>query len=100
MPDSEGEATAVEILSDYECPECGPVIDPDNPMLLTEDEALGVLGGDERGFLRCPNGWCDEELEPTVEAALDMLDLLKERMVKASAAASAPEATRVDGDEG
>lgn len=80
MPDADGYATSIEILADYECPECGPVIVPGDPLALTEDEATDVLGGDEHGFLRCPNDWCDEELEPTAEAAMDMLQLIAERM--------------------
>lgn len=74
------EATSLEILADYECPECGPVVDPDDPLALTEDEALSVLGGDANGIVRCPNDWCDEELEPTLGASIDMLKMVAERM--------------------
>jgi hypothetical protein len=62
------EFTALEMLTDYECPECGEVVDG-----LTEDDAVDVLGGDDRGFLRCPNEWCDEELEMTAAAAAENL---------------------------
>lgn len=79
MPDDEGNYSALEIVADYECPECGPVVDPDNPT-LTEDEASAILGGDANGFLRCPNDWCDEEIELTAEAALGMLAMVAERM--------------------
>lgn len=74
------EVTSLDMLSDYECSECEWVVDPDDPLGLTEDEALGVLGGDENGFLRCPNDWCDGELELTVAASIDMLRLVAERM--------------------
>lgn len=70
------EATSLELLADYECPECGPMAD----LVLTEDEATAVFGGDENGFIRCPNDWCDEELELTAEAAAADLAWIAERM--------------------
>lgn len=70
------EATALEQVAGFECPECGPMAD----LELTEAEALDVLGGDERGFTRCPNDWCREELEPTLEAALAMLEMVAARL--------------------
>ncbi|HEX9994420.1 MAG TPA: hypothetical protein VGB14_15940 [Acidimicrobiales bacterium] len=75
MPDADGEATSLEVLADYECPECGEMVDLD----LTETEALLVLGGDESGTLRCPNDWCGEELEVTLDASVEMLRMVAER---------------------
>lgn len=81
--DPAGEATSLEMLADYECPECGPLVG-DSAMsgviAITEDEATMILGGDEAGFLRCPNDWCGEELEMTVEARLDLLAMVAERI--------------------
>lgn len=62
----------LEVLGSYECPECGPV----ENMKLTETEATAVLGGDERGFVRCPN--CDEEIELMLDASLDLLRVVAE----------------------
>lgn len=70
------DATSLELLAGYECPECGPMVDPDRGA-FTETEADSILGGDELGFVRCPD--CDCELEPTFEAALDRLALIAER---------------------
>lgn len=77
--EEEEEATSLEFLADYECPECGPPVDATG-VPLTEDEATAVLGGDENGILRCPNDWCREELELTPAAALDALRMVAERM--------------------
>lgn len=73
MPDAEGFATSLEMLADFECPQDCDFLDG-----LSEVEASDVLGGDDRGNVRCPI--CGEELEPTLEAALDMLDFVAERM--------------------
>jgi hypothetical protein len=80
VDDNDDEPTSLDVLSDYECPECGPVVDPDDPLALTEDEASVVLGGDANGFLRCPNDWCGEELEQTLAARVDMLEMIAERL--------------------
>lgn len=72
--DEERDATMLEQLADYECPECGELADQG----YTELEAADILGGDERGFLRCPE--CGEVLEPTLGAALAMLELVERRM--------------------
>lgn len=83
MPDptEAEEATSLEMLADYECPECGsPIENPVRGYPFTEDEALMILGGDDNGFLRCPNDWCEEELELTAEARLDTLKMVAERL--------------------
>jgi len=79
MPDADGYATALEQLADYECPECGPLTEDALWDLLTEDDAMTILGGDEHGFLRCPNEECGEELELTAEASAGMLAMVAER---------------------
>lgn len=61
-------------LRDYECPECGEL----DGMAYTESEAEAILGGDDHGFVRCAE--CGEELEPTVEAAIAMLEMVERRM--------------------
>lgn len=72
------EVTSLELLADYECPECGGLDEAYLP--VTEDEALMVLGGDENGIMRCWNYGCDEELELTHAAYLDLLKLVAERL--------------------
>lgn len=74
------EPTSLDMLADYECPECGPVVDRDDPLCLSEVEALLVFGGDENGVMRCPNDWCDEEIELTLAARLDALSMIAERV--------------------
>jgi hypothetical protein len=86
MAMTEDEFTSLEMLADYECPECGPMVGPDcayEP--LTEDEALAVFGGDDEGVLRCPFCFTDEgdeaeELELTAEAAAANLAWLQEKL--------------------
>lgn len=68
----------VDMLRDYECPECGPFIDEsDGVPTITAGEVNAVLGGDEDGYQRCPD--CGEEVDHTLEASLDMLRLVAER---------------------
>jgi len=69
------EPTSLEMLADYECPECGSFVDE-----LTEDEATAIFGGDENGVMRCPHDWCDEELTLTPEAAADNIAWAMERI--------------------
>ena len=70
------DAETLAQLADYECPECGPLVDG-GATLFSEAEAHAILGGDERGFIRCPD--CGAELESTLEASLGMLKLIAER---------------------
>lgn len=72
---SEASDLAAQIRG-LECPDCGE-LDPDT---LSTHEMEDILGGDDLGFVRCPD--CDEVLEPTVAASLDMLDMIMERMGK------------------
>lgn len=62
----------LELLRGYECPSCGPLVD-ETGKTLTDDEALDIMGGDER----CPD--CGEELEQTMEALLGVLQMVAER---------------------
>lgn len=65
------------MLADYECPDCGPLVEEDGTTTLHPSQANEILGGDEEGVLRCPD--CGEELEQTMDALLGMLQLVAER---------------------
>jgi hypothetical protein len=91
------EATSLEMLADYECPECGPLSELIELGLFTEDEASDVFGGDENGVMRCPSDECDEELELTLGAALDMLKMVAERMPELAPTIANRIAEAVDG---
>lgn len=72
----EDEPTYIDMLRDYECPDgC------DFLYLLSEDEAMGIVGGDSQGFLRCP--LCEEELEQTIAARLDTLAMVADVITNA-----------------
>lgn len=88
MDDDDEEVTSIEMLRDYECPECGPMTDVIEDYLITEDQALVALGGDDAGVIRCPTDWCDEELELTLDASLDLLKMVAERMPDAAPSCS------------
>jgi hypothetical protein len=77
---SDDDYSSLAMLRDYECPECGPVVDDDAVKwgLMTEDIASDILGGDDNGVMRCPD--CGEELEQTLDARLDFLKMVGERI--------------------
>lgn len=80
--DDDHEATGLEMLADYECPEHGQLVeDPNDPTAgygFTEREADEILGGDDCGVLRCPLD-CGEELELTHEATMANLEMVVRR---------------------
>ncbi len=67
----------LDMLADYECPECGLLVEDGKLTYVMEWDADSILGGDEHGFIRCPD--CGEELEQTLDASLDMLKMVAER---------------------
>lgn len=70
----------VEQLACYECPECGPLVDEEGTPGYPSWQLSSILGGDELGFLRCPEPDCEEELELTLDARLDVLKMVAERI--------------------
>lgn len=90
--------SSIEMLRSYECPDGCEFFDSDDGTpFLTEREAFEMLGGDEHGFVRCID--CGEELEPTIDATLDMLKMVAERHPEMAAgiAAKVEEVLGVDG---
>jgi hypothetical protein len=77
---SDNDPTYLEMLADYECPECGPMVEVCEEIMVTEEEAAQCFfDDDETGVMRCPNDFCDCELERTLSATLDMAKMFAER---------------------
>jgi predicted RNA-binding Zn-ribbon protein involved in translation (DUF1610 family) len=85
VPDADGYYTSLEIVADYECPDCGEMADLFD---MNEDEATMILGGDEHGNLVCPQ--CGEELDKTAEAVADHAAWLQEKLAEIDAKRAAP----------
>lgn len=80
---SDSDPTCIELLRDYECSDGCEFFSGDEPMVSEHDAEL-MIGGDEHGVMRCID--CGAELDVTLDAAIDRLRMIAERVPSAAPA--------------